>query len=250
MPRLSPSPLRISPPSLPTDRQAPTDSAPRIDGRKAPKTSNAHRPPKTPNIKREPMRTSKRPNERQTRHTAKIYALNGNSGTERSSQTTHGTRECATMGEKRHSLTTTPAETKQATRREYAPQTERRRHPCKPHATHTATRDEPRKSTNAAPNAAQIPNAAHRWRGTRSRRACRACEKSRFPHPFFFSLGFIYILYFLCFFLSFLADIERKPRLCSYFLRNRQRITPTSGEGNERQTAKASRRACTILTFS
>lgn len=133
--------------------------------------------------------------------------------------------------------------------------TSHRRNAAAIHASHTPHRrreDEPRRSTNAA----QIPNAAHRWRGTRSRRACRAYEKSRFPYPFFFSLGFIYILYFLCFFLSFLAAIARKPRICSHFLRSRrgsrrrsERESRAHSATSERETnAKRGRQAAARLS--
>lgn len=65
--------------------------------------------------------------------------------TESESQTTHGTRECATSGEKRHALPTTPAESPRAAKGfkpRHGAQAEKirkhsRRHPCKPHATQT-----------------------------------------------------------------------------------------------------------------
>lgn len=162
---------------------------------------------------------------------AKIQPLTAIAETESTSQATHGARGCPTSGEKRHTLTTTQAKNKRAVKG-FKPRHGTAAAIHASHTPHSRREDEPRRSTNAA----QIPNAAHRWRGTRSRRACRAYEKSRFPYPFFFSLGFIYILYFLCFFLSFLAAIARKPRIYSHFLRMRR--------GSRRRSERESRTPC------
>lgn len=140
---------------------------------------NARRPPKTPHIKRKHMRTSKNTHERQTRHTGKKCAHHGKGG--------EGEREPNSNA---------------------------------PVAMRAGTHCKRNTGTEGAPaRPPQIAQAAPRWRGTRTRRACRSYEKSRFPHPFFLSLGLIYILYFLCFFLSFLAAIVRKQRISSHFLR-------------------------------
>lgn len=134
---------------------------------------NAHRPPKTPHIKRKPMRTSK--------HTAK------------ETNAPHG-QKMRPSRQRRRGRARAKQQRTGCNERRHALPTQHR------HGSGSGTAD--------AIHASHAPR--HSWRGTRTRRACRSYEKNRFPYPFFLSLGLIYILYFLCFFLSFLAAIVRK----------------------------------------
>lgn len=115
---------------------------------------------------------------------------------------------------------------------------------------HTDGEDEPRRSTNAA----QVPNAAPRWRGRNAASPAELTKKAAFRTLSFF-LWALYIFFtFLCFFLFFSCFHCAKTAHFFVIFTNAPRITPpsgegkphtvrASGEGNERQTSKASRRA-------
>lgn len=155
-------------------------------------------------------------NKRATR--ANFEPFTAQSETESASQTTHGTRGCATMSKRRNDLPTTPAESQRSAKGfkpRHSAQAEKirkhsRRHPCKPHATQTArtSRGDP-----PMPRRSRTPRPVGEGE-TPPRLPSLRKKPLSVPFLFFFGL-YIYSLLFFASFFSFLASIVRKPRISS-----------------------------------